>query len=657
MKQPPTLEPARLRTQLILVLTVIMFLVVAIFGFATLSAYDRSIEPELENRTRLIGSIVRDEVQRTLDLGIPMEALGGMESYLEATINQFPEVKRIAVIRGTSRVVAEVVRDTPHSLLQRSGLARAAGIGPVAFVLPILDGSELVGEIQVEGNPHFVATRLRDVFFDVGVLAIVALLAGVELALAVTASSVWKPYGRVLLLLDGQVSGRFSTTIRVAGISGIRRVAVRLNEQAEDLARRLRTLGLQGAQSFGSIVAGGLQRMRYSDFNDVRLALFLFATATEITASFLPLYARDAARPAWITPELAAAAPLALYLVAVALLSSFGRALTERFGARRVFVASTLPAAIALAGMGTAGSLVEIVLWRGLIGVFYALATIACQEYTIRAGRIGEATQSASAFVGMIFGGAFCGSVLGGVIGGRFGFPAALFLGAFLALVAGLVARSAMQGRAGEAHQPQAVSMTPVSATAPGSLPAFWSLVLGVSVPMSATTAIFIWYLVPLGLTQLGLDPAAIARVTMLYYLAAALLGPMAKRMTRGGDWPVLPIVAGAAIAGLALVFGRAAQDLLVFLAAVLGIGIGHALIRAPMNALAVQFAGGSTRLLGGLRIGERLGALAGLCASAFLLASYDRTLTLFALGAVTLAGAAVFVMVFRASARARGGE
>lgn len=92
----------------------------------------------------------------------------------------------------------------------------------------------------------------------------------------------------------------------------------------------------------------------------------------------------------------------------------------------------------------------------------------------------------------MIFGGAFCGSVLGGVIGGRFGFPAALFFGAALALAAGLVARSAMRGSAGEPLPPRTDTNEPQTAAVPGSLSAFWGLVLGIAVPMSTTTAIFV---------------------------------------------------------------------------------------------------------------------------------------------------------------------
>lgn len=647
-----TLEPGTLRARLIAVLTAIMLLVVAMFGLATLAAFDRAIEPELENRTRLIGSILRSEIQHTLDLGIPFEALSGLDAFIGETIDDFAEVRRIAIVEGNGRVIAEVVRDEPPSLLQRSGLANAAGIGTTAFAFPILVGNELVGEIQVEGSPQFVETRLRNVFLDVSVLAIVALLLGVELVLAVAAASVWKPYGRVLRLLAEQAAGRFVLTVRTAGVSGIRRAAVRLNEQAEDLARRLHSAPQAVRQSLVDGFAGyasgtQLRRMRYADFNDVRLALFLFASATEITASFLPVYARDAARPAWLSAELAAAAPLGVYLIAVALLAPLGGAIARKFGARRVFVASAIPAALALVAMGLAETVVSVTLWRGLIGVFYALATIACQEYAIRAGSAEEAAQSSSAFVGMIFGGAFCGSVLGGVIGGRFGFPAALFFGSSLALVSGAVAQSAMRGWVGEAVAPQATAATGTGVAKRGNGLIFWTLVLGVAIPTSATTAIFIWYLAPLGLAERGYAPGDVARVVMLYFLASTLIGPLAKGLARGAHGTVIPVLIGAMLAGVVLIYFRSADDLWAFLAAVSGCGIGHALIRAPMMALAVQLSEGSPGRISSLRFSERIGALTGLSASAFLLSSSDPASTLAALGVATLAGGVAFGIMF----------
>src|SRR3546814_957702 len=123
-------------------------------------------------------------------------------------------------------------------------------------------------------------------------------------------------------------------------------------------------------------------RLRLSDINDVRLPLFFFSVSTEIAAAFLPLYARAASRPEWLSPEIAAAAPLVLYLLAVAALSPFAGPLARRFGARRVFLASVPPSLLALVGLGLRDSVAAIPFWRGVTAVFYATATIRSEEHT-----------------------------------------------------------------------------------------------------------------------------------------------------------------------------------------------------------------------------------------------------------------------------------
>src|SRR3546814_15110420 len=62
----------------------------------------------------------------------------------------------------------------------------------------------------------------------------------------------------------------------------------------------------------------------------------------------------------------AAAAPLVLYLLAVAALSPFAGPLARRFGARRVFLASVPPSILALVGLGFSDSVAAITFWRGV---------------------------------------------------------------------------------------------------------------------------------------------------------------------------------------------------------------------------------------------------------------------------------------------------
>ena len=652
------LDRAGLRLRLIVALAAILVASVAAVGVAALAAFDRAIEPELVNRTRLIGSIVRSEVRRALELGIPFDAIVGLDNYLSDTLEKFEEIDRISVAAANGQAIAVVERPGTSPLFGETRLGELIAFHQPPFVLPIVDANTLVGRITVETNPQFVQTRLRDVFLDVAVIALVATLVAMELALAVAVYSVGKPLDRVFRLLDEQRNGNFLHIVRTGGLGGLARTAARLNDRAVDLAARVATLPGSlwenaGAANGSKIAEGRPIPMRLSDLNDIRPALFLFSVATEIAAAFLPLYARAADRPEWLSVEAAAAAPLMLYLVVVAALAPLGGTLARRIGARRLFIASVPPTVLALGAMGYSDSLIGITFWRGIIAFFYATATISCQEYAIRAADRGSA-RPLGAFVAVVYGGVFCGSALGGIIAGRFGFGAAFVSGAVIAAVSGVLAFATMGGRAGD---PVGARSRPADGSSgrfrPG--PRFLALLLGVAVPMNAATAVFIWYLTPLTLAALGSGPAEIARVVMLYHLAAIVLGPIVAGLSDSRLGPIPLVLAGALIAGCALLSLGVWGGFWAMVAAVAGLGIGHTALRAPLYAQAAVVSGSSDTGMDALRLVERIGAIVGLAAAAFLLRGAGAATGGIALGAVTLVGVAVYTVAeFATKARLR---
>lgn len=612
-------------------MTVVISVTVIAFSIFTLAAFDRAIAPEVQDRTRLIGALIRLEVQRTLEFGIPMATLGGLDSYIEETIADFPEVRRIAIISADGTTITEVARNQPEATLLSSGIGEKIGIRSKIFRFPVLVGSDVVGDIVIEGSAQFAETRLQDVMLDVAVLAIAILLIGVELTLVVASASVWKPKMRMMSLLAEQRQGVFRHVVRESGVPSLRQIVTRLNDHVIDLRARGKSPGNDPV------------RLRLSDLNDIRLPLFLFALATEITASFLPIYAGGSDRPDWFPYAAAAATPLFLYLLAIAVISPPAERLAARFGPRRMFLVS-IPLAIAgLLLMALSEGIFGITLARGFIALVYALTVAACQSYALRSAS--GSGRPSNAIVGTIFGGAFCGSVIGGVIAGRFGYPAAVASGVIFALCAGLAGHFAMRGTAGDPNPKRDVNALLQASTANDPV-RFGVLLVGVAVPAGAVTAIFIWYLTPLLLSTEGLRPADIARVVMLYYLAAIFIGPLTGEISVRSGTDTIPVVVGFLIAAAALLSLTLWSGELALAVAVLGVGVGHALIRAPLLDLAIGFAGSSARGIGLVRMTERLGAMAGLAAAAFLItAGTDWNLPAI-LGIVTAVGGLMFTVV-----------
>jgi MFS family permease len=496
-----------------------------------------------------------------------------------------------------------------------------------------------------------VQTRLRDVFLDVLVLGLIATLLALELALAVTIISVGKPLDRVFRLLGEQREGNFQHRIRPGGLSGLGRTAARLNDHAEDLAARAAAIPDALRSTLAArFPAGRPLRLRLSNFNDIRLSLFLFALGTEIAAAFMPLYARDATRPDWISAEFAAAAPLIFYLGAIAAISPFGSMLIRLVGARRLFLVSAPGAGVALVGLGLSTSVISITIWQGVMAAFYATASIAGQEYAIRAAGEKDRAKAVGAFVAVVYGGLFVGSALGGLLAGRFGFEVAFFTGAALAVISVILGASSMRGRAGDrvegradgASDPAAVRVSPRSWLTGRYL----ALLLGVAVPMNATMVIYVWYLAPLMLSDSGSGPAEIARVLLLYYLAIVLLGPTVARLADGRPGPAILLTTGAAISGASLLSLTVWGGFWAIACALAGVGIGQVLMQTPIYALALRLTGGLGRGIDALRLIERLGAIAGLAISAALLGAIGAEESLRYLGLAVLAGIVVFVIV-----------
>ena len=109
MTAPATrIDRDSLRGRLILMLAAMVTASVLAVGYAAILAFDRAVEPELANRTRLIGTIIRAEIERALELGIPIDAIAGLDRYLDDTLEKFAEVERITIATAGGQSLAMV---------------------------------------------------------------------------------------------------------------------------------------------------------------------------------------------------------------------------------------------------------------------------------------------------------------------------------------------------------------------------------------------------------------------------------------------------------------------------------------------------------------------------------------------------------------------
>ncbi len=613
-----------LRLRVTLALTLVIALTIASFSSLVIRAYDDAIVPELRQRMDLLGTMLRDDLQRTLELGIPIDAVAGFDDKVAETVADFPEVRRVKIAANNRKVFLDLKNSEAGG-----GFENVLGSQTWTNTYPVLVRSRIVAEIELSGDPRQIETRLLRALLDISVIALAIIFLGVEVILALAARNIWIPRLAVTALLDEQRRGHFSQLIEVPSGGQMRRLAERLNDRASHLSR------------LNSREKAEPTRLEISLPLSGRLPMFLLALGTETTASFLPIMARNAEHMAALPSTVAAALPLVLYLLAAAFSAPLASRMIGRAGPQKTFFCAILPIIVGLVVMSASSELAGIAFGRMIVGAGYTLGAVSCSAYMLRAGEHGAAAETQASLNTALFGGVLAGSVIGGVVAFEVGYPAAILLGAAATICAGLAARWGLSGPAGAVRQMQ--SAEDVEEQSPLS---FFLIVACLAVPMSAATAVVVWYLVPMTLSQQGYETTLIARIVMLYYLSAISIAPLVGYLCNSlGFNERFAAVMGAVVAAAALLgagFGSLGP---IFVVALLG--IGHAVLRAPLYALVVFYSGRKASWIAGYRFAERLGAIVAFVTIFFVTPkNFDPSLIFASLGILSLSGAVIFGMI-----------
>ncbi len=615
----------------------------------------RSFEPELAARTKLIGTVATRNVQRSVSAGVPLAQLVGAERYFEGLLRNFPEVSYFGI--ATGRIVYEF------------GTRQKSVFGPEQSrkdvpTFPIIDQGEQIGYIIIDVNPEYFALQFRGMLLDFGVILLVVSLLAFQIVTVVMSRSLTAPFMRLQTLAALQAASDFSKVIQTMGTDAIERLTYLLSWHAVALHRGLEAAVGRLSEAGATAALGKLRArlkitnarprlLQFSYLNDVRLPLFMFAAADELPLAFFPLYVKASDNPlTWLDPGVVISLPLAGYLVAIVFGSPLARPLAERLGHRNLLLIAVVPTLLAHLGLYFSTNVIEIVLFRMVTGLGFAIATLACQDYVLDIVPREYRNRSLGLFTAAMFSGIFAGTALGGVLADRLGQSTVFAVSAGLVLVSGILTYRLLPAIARERESG--------ASTRTSYLPPIWrplqsrrfaALVFGIAIPTNIIIQAFISFTVALQLNALGASAADAGRILMTYFLAIALIGPVAPRLFEGRLTPSSVSLIGATLAGLSLcvvAFWPAQWSMLI---AVAGAGIGHAMVRDPQVAVAMDIAEnelqhlGSTAVLGSLRTLERLGSTIGLVTIALVSSTLGYTTSTALMAALAFAGVVWFVL------------
>ena len=605
--KPPSLEKALAqRTYALFLLCSVA--AVALLTWFTLVHFERILLPQVLAKSNVIASSVRSTIEEATKLGIPYDALVGVEDFLSDTLNENPEIAYIKVQRDGMREYAKV----------RSGSARAAN---QEVVLRQIDATGDAPRVIVAVRASYIQEKLQVMVGDALVVSVVALIAGLEIALFFMVRWIMRPIDTWRAMIGGMQSGQLDRELKQPEYGPFSALLRLTNDKITALRKRF-----SGSASSTEGRDGWYQPQA----RDVRMALFLFVLSEELLRSFLTLYAKELADPSnRLSTELAISAPIIAYMFVAGVGTLFGSGLVDRLGLRRAFGLSVIVSTVSLCGLAAAHSVTEIVVWRSVSAFGYAVATIACQVFIARTGTAGGANVRAlSIFVAAVTAACICGAPIGAVIADMLGKPAALLFAALMAVLSWVFFSK--------------ISMPPAPAGGPGDGPqggmagfgallrcraVLTAMVCGV-LPGKLMMAGMLFYITPLLLQQYQLSQASIGQFFILYYILLSIGNAVISRADPKLRTKTMLVIAGALASGAGGLIMIWFNTPLALALVIVCFGLGQSILLTPLTTVILDIAArelpevSPSRALALARAFERVGGIAGAVLAAVLSAA-----------------------------------
>ncbi|WP_439810716.1 MFS transporter [Bordetella bronchiseptica] len=502
-------------------------------------------------------------LDRVLGYGLEPRQLRGVDRLFSRTIRAYPLIGSIALVASDGRVLQEV---DAHGSVTGDAQRRFADDPGYTVSLPLGASDASRGALALRLDGGAVAAALRDRALDAATVAVVALVAAVELLLLL-----------VVVMNRALPNGQ----------------------------------GRQ-APADGSDVGGSARPVMFG---------YLFACA--MPASFLPLFARSlpaAGLP--LPPALLIALPISMEMGCGLLAALVAGRLSERRGWRQAVLQGLLLSCIGFVASALASDLAWLVSARGVVGLGYGLTWMGLQALVVSRSPPTHRGRSMAGVVAGLFAGQLSGVAVGAMLMEQLGFRAVFAIGAVLLLLPLAGVFSLLRAYALPPAMAASTSALPGRRAPFGALlrgRGFGMLLLTSVVPFSVAQVGVMSFSLPLYLEAEGAAPASIGRIFMIYGVCVVYLGPLVARWVDLSSvrWPWIGVAGALGSAGL-LVFrllpdGLLAAGVALLLLALAGCFAGASQMPYVLELRVVRehgAAGAASVMRAADKLGQMLGPL-----------------------------------------------
>lgn len=680
-----------LRLAGVLVLVVTLALVAnALLSHRT---FDRVLPPQLAAKVASVGGSVRALAFKWVEHGVELKDLHGVNQRFTEAMIEGPEISYMAITDPQGAILFESGA-TPRGAAQHFRSASVLALlettksaAPLARVenlyvvsMPMVTPDRPLGALHLGVDARFVDHLMLDMLYDVGVVLIVTLFFTLELLHFIAGASLEGSLRSLGNTFERGAAGNFATRPhRGAGhafdglLKRMDAILAHINASYAALARRVdeslhapaherrpgaaaAKAGLRSlAERFRFGAEGSDERVDETQLSRVRAPLFVFILAEELTRSFVPGFAKELLVPIpGLSPQIVVGLPIALFMLIVAVGQPFLGVYCQRVGHRRTMLVGAGIAALGFAATALSHSVLDLLIWRSLCALGYAMVFVAGQSFVLDNATPESRARSFAVFVGAIMAASICGPSIGGIladnIGARLTFGVAAVLSASsIAVIRLLPAPQAAVSGHKTARLPKLAEIGSLMTNA-----RFMALTGLAAMPAKILLTGVCFYLIALYVLSIGSTQAMAGRLLMTYAVVMVLLAPRTAALATTRERMHWLVGGGLIVSGvgamLMLVGGGVGW---VFLAVTL-VGVGQSMSISAQSALAGEHCIAEIRQLGDgvvygvYRLLERIGNAMGPLIAAALVLHFDYRTSFVAIGAAVSVCGAAFLLATR---------
>jgi MFS family permease len=315
-------------------------------------------------------------------------------------------------------------------------------------------------------------------------------------------------------------------------------------------------------------------------------------------------------------------------------------------------------AVVATIGFGATAlalNLYDLLLWRSLCAVGYAMVFVAAQGYVLdHTGRANRA-QGFALFIGAIMVATVCGPSIGGILADNIGYRATFAVSAVISglslFAIGRLPRAEVRA-AGSKRASRGPRMREIVALAFNRR--FMTLTGLAAMPAKMILTGVCFYLVPLYIVSIGNTSAMAGRMLMVYAVMMVVIVPLAAGLSDASLRRERYVSLGLIVSGLSGLLLLLSDSFLVLFGVVFLLGLGQAMSIAAQSALVSEHCRDEIRIYGHdavygvYRLMERLGNALGPLVASLLVVGWGYRGAFIAISLVVLACGIAFTLLTR---------